>query len=440
MKNKHNIIPRHASEDIDNALSFMNIVAITGAHGCGKTTLAKNMARKRGMKFVSLGDPSTYQRACNNPRHFISSLRSRGAVIDEIQRIPKLANALTLCTEENQRFAKFVITGSTHKFPLLLADLGTDVYRVELETFSQGEIKNLPLRADFLSALLKGETIDFDEHSYDSDIWPRVLRGGYPNAVLADNSTQSRLWLKNYKDLSIIKYIKDFYKIRKIKSFDNFILKLAKISGNPIKISKLAQDLGVSIQTINRWLWILDSMHITDRLYSWTHPMLQNVISQPPRIHFFDSGLLASLCGWENLDPILDREKRQPLLKSFVYGELRKSLNHLEGFPLLGSYKHQDGTEVDFIAHSSNLIVGIDVKASPSLKPSDFEGLKHLRKQIRSSDLPYGEKLVCGVIFHTGKETQCFDGELYGVPVGKLWAHARSQQQELALREQQAGA
>ena len=440
MTSNHGAVLRHIEEDIKISMNETNILAITGAHKCGKTTLAQKIAKEHGMKFVTLNDPKVNQQAHKDPEGFIANLAPTGAVIDEIQKAPRLSAALKFHTEENLRPSRFVITGSVNIFPLLPVSLAGIAHWIELDTFSQAEIEGLPSGNNFLTSLLNGDSPQLEKCDDLSDLWPRVLRGGYPNAVLSENSESGRQWLKKHGDLATSKYIKEHFKIKNNDKFNDFISHLAENSGSILNPYALSKKLGVKLKTIDHWIWILSNVYLISPLYNWVHPMLEGVVSQPPKIHFLDSGLLASLRGWENLDPIIHYKKRQSLLESFVYGELRKAMNSVGGFPHLYSYQHKDGAEVDFIAHNNNLIVGIDVKASPSLKPSDFEGLKHLRKQIKSSNLPYGEQLACGVIFYTGKETQCFDGELYGVPVGKLWTHARSQQQELGIREQQVGA
>lgn len=59
-------------------------------------------------------------------------------------------------------------------------------------------------------------------------------------------------------------------------------------------------------------------------------------------------------------------------------------------------------------------LVGIDVKASSTVRERDFRGLKSLSQAV-------GEKLRFGAILHTGTERVPFAENLYALPVHTLW-------------------
>jgi hypothetical protein len=63
--------------------------------------------------------------------------------------------------------------------------------------------------------------------------------------------------------------------------------------------------------------------------------------------------------------------------------------------------------------------VGIEVKASATIHPRDFRGLRRL-KQLA------GDGFACGVILYVGKNTHSFGDGLWAVPVSALWAPGQS--------------
>ena len=59
-------------------------------------------------------------------------------------------------------------------------------------------------------------------------------------------------------------------------------------------------------------------------------------------------------------------------------------------------------------------VVAIEVKASATVRPDDFRGLRHLAARL-------GDDLVVGVVLYLGEQTLPFGDRLRAVPVGALW-------------------
>ena len=188
----------------------------------------------------------------------------------------------------------------------------------------------------------------------------------------------------------------------------------------------------------------MDDAYVIDRTRNDTMSDFRSLdLRRGYKFHFLDSGLLASLRGCHSLDSILDPKNRRSLLRSFVYGELRKLMSDMWGLPYLRSYENSSGARVDFVLHTARGVVGVDVKtSSSSLKSSDFEGLRSLKKEMKEYYSEFGDTLTCGVVFHTGEETYLSDEGFYGVPVGMLWAplQVKAEESELGVLREAAGA
>jgi predicted AAA+ superfamily ATPase len=70
--------------------------------------------------------------------------------------------------------------------------------------------------------------------------------------------------------------------------------------------------------------------------------------------------------------------------------------------------------DVDFILEAPQGIVGLEIKASQSVTPSDFIGLRAL-----SSAMPTGRRFLRGVVLYGGTEPRSLGGEIYALP----WSH-----------------
>jgi predicted AAA+ superfamily ATPase len=78
-------------------------------------------------------------------------------------------------------------------------------------------------------------------------------------------------------------------------------------------------------------------------------------------------------------------------------------------------YRTKDKVEVDAVLENrQGRVVGIEIKASSTVGPDDFRGLRHLAQRI-------GGDFVVGIVFYTGTQTLPFGPRLRAVPIGALW-------------------
>ena len=429
---------RHVEKKINRLINSGKMVAISGAHGCGKTTLAKKIAKERGLEFVSLDDPAICKQARRDPKGLLESFDSTGVVIDEIQKAYPLGRRLGSHSRHHPRPDKFIITSPIKALTRPSVYPGSEMRRVELSPFSQSEIEGASSPGGFLDDALKGNLSADQPYEKSADLWGRIWRGGYPRSVLAKSHEESWQWRKNYENFLKNIYMKETFRIRSHDKFKKFLLYLAENYGDWFQPSTIARKLNTKTRTITHWMFCLREAYIID----WSHNNSMTIprLSDPragDKVHFLDSGLLASLRGWSSLDTIIHPENRLALLRSFVYGELNKLIIHWGGFRHLDSYEHLGGAKVDFVFHVGSRIVGIDVKASSSLKSSDFEGLRSLKKEVdENPELDY--ELIYGVVFYAGEEVHCSGDGFYALPVGRLWAASQETSKELPILKEAA--
>jgi len=71
--------------------------------------------------------------------------------------------------------------------------------------------------------------------------------------------------------------------------------------------------------------------------------------------------------------------------------------------------------EVDIVVENpASEVVGIEVKASSTVKSGDFKGLKHLSELL-------GDHFLGGIVLYTGDQPVPFGSNLYALPVSTLW-------------------
>ena len=84
-------------------------VTVTGPRQSGKTTLCR--ATFPDLAYVNLEAPDVRAFAESDPRGFLSQL-GRGAIIDEVQRVPSLLSYLQVLADEIRGNGLFVLTSS----------------------------------------------------------------------------------------------------------------------------------------------------------------------------------------------------------------------------------------------------------------------------------------------------------------------------------------
>lgn len=79
-------------------------------------------------------------------------------------------------------------------------------------------------------------------------------------------------------------------------------------------------------------------------------------------------------------------------------------------------YRNIDNVEVDFILEDpAGKIVAIEIKASDTVNPDDFSGIKYLQEN-------YKMRFEKGIMLYTGSQIVPFAKNIFAWPISSLWA------------------
>jgi hypothetical protein len=408
-------VPRHAAARLRTALADTRVVALVGPRQAGKTTLARQAAAD-GRPFLTLDDEQTRSFATADPAGFLRGVDR--AVIDEIQRAPGLVLALKRSVDEDRRPGRFLITGSADLFAGSVApdSLAGRVETIALLPLSQAEIERAPppqfLDRAFSGDLFAGELGPATAAGQTADLVERVLAGGFPEALARASAARRRDWLAAYAQSLAERDVADIAQIDKGDRMGRVIELAALMSGQLLNMSEIGAKAGLDSKTVDRWLSILDKVFLARRVRPWSRNDLKRII-KAPKLYFVDSGLLAALRGDDRLSR--DRRALGPLLECFVYAELSKAIALGAARTTISHYRDKDQVEVDFVLERTpGRIVGIEVKASATVRPEDLKGLSRLRDAA-------GEDFAMGVLLHDGERVMAFGERLIAAPLSILW-------------------
>ncbi len=396
---------------IGEALKDTPVVLIAGPRQVGKTTLAKQMSIE-GMRYLTLDDELTLESAKVDPVEMIRSLDR--AIIDEIQRAPQLLLAIKKSVDEDRRPGRYLLTGSANlmTLPTVTDSLAGRMETLTLLPLSQSEMRGS--KSNWIDDIFSGRILDIATQIIGKDLIDVVLRGGYPEAVSRTDSRRRTIWARQYIDAIIQRDVRDVANIDKLDHLPRFINCLAMVSGQMCNYTQLGGQLGLDSKTAARYVGIFEQMYLLKRVDAWSKNRLKRVI-KTPKLQFLDSGLLGAMCNLSIAEVQQDRSRFGNILETFVYSELLKHITVAENDYRLLYYRDIDKHEVDIvIENTAGQLIGVEIKASATVKSSDMNGLKKLASVA-------GKQFKMGVLLYDGTEIMPFGEKLWAAPLSSLW-------------------
>lgn len=405
------LVARKALKAVETALTDTRVVLVVGPRQSGKTTLVRGFADV-DRPYVTLDDPATLANAKADPVGFIRNID--GAVIDEIQRAPELLLAIKQQVDRSNRPGRFLLTGSANvmALPTVGDSLAGRIEIVELFPFSQSELSQVS--GAFIDRVFGGERLAAGEATIGAALMQTILKGGYPEAVSRASERRRKHWFGDYVDLILDRDVRDVAQIEQLGKLPRLVSMLAEQAGQLSNHASLATALQLSRATVARYIEVLERLFLLQTLPPWFSNRTSRLIKSPKH-HFLDSGLLASLRAGDG-QALQDGPQRYgPLLESFVASELRKLAGWSETHTTLSHFRTKDGDEVDFVLEGPHgQVVGIEVKASATLRRGDFSGLRKLEAAV-------GDRFVVGFLLHDHDRMTPFSERIQGAPVSLLW-------------------
>lgn len=183
-----------------------------------------------------------------------------------------------------------------------------------------------------------------------------IDRGGFPEACLAERTTDADRWRTLYLDRMIRDDILEFSRVREANSMRTLVALLRERVGSPLSLASLARDLGTSQKTVGNYLEILQALFIVFTVRPW-HDNIARSLLQTPKVYFYDTGLVRGHYGVK-----LENATAAMLLKHVQF------LNDSKGRETeLHFVRTKDGAEVDFaLSEDRHLTHLIECKASDS--------------------------------------------------------------------------
>lgn len=341
------MISRRIEATLRQRLTSSAAVVLLGPRQIGKTTLARKVAREwpAGSIYLDLERPADLRRM-EDADAFLRAQAPKLVVLDEVHRIPRLFEILRGVVDHNRetgfRFGQFLLLGSA----------SLDLIHISSESLA-GRVAHLDLAG-----------IDVAEaaaaHIDEDTLW---LRGGYPEALLADNDRDSFDWRTDLIRSYLERDVPMFAPRIPAQTLRRLWTMLAHDTGGLLNAARLAAGIGVSGPAVDRYLDLLADLDLVRRLRPW-HANVGKRLVKSPKVLVRDTGLLHALLDIDDLYALLGHPVAGPSFETLAVESL---INAAE--PRLHPYHFRTATgdRIDLLlVRADEPAISVEVKRSTS--------------------------------------------------------------------------
>jgi predicted AAA+ superfamily ATPase len=348
------MIKRIAEKKLKQLTRSFPVVTITGPRQSGKTTLVRSTFPDKN--YVNLENPNIRELATVDPIGFLNQF-PKGAIIDEIQRVPQLFSYIQTIIDEKNINGFFILTGS-NQFEFM-HNLGQSL------AGRTGILKLLPFS---YQELYKDRIIPLNNILF-TGFYPRIYDKKIPETDFYSSYVNTYI----ERDVRLISNVYD------LAQFQRFISVCAARTGSILNKESLSNEVGISAKTVEEWLSILEASFLIYRLQPYYKNFNKRIIKSP-KLYFLDTGLVSFILGIQDFKQLQNHPMRGELFETFIIMEFLKRLYNTGRRSNLYYYRDNNGNEIDVIIDTGFGPVPIEIKVSETINNSQFTSLQRFRK------------------------------------------------------------
>lgn len=322
-------------------------ILIFGARRVGKTVLMRQVIKEfKGKSMLLNGEDYDtmsllQERSIANYRHLLEGIEL--LVIDEAQNIPDIGAKLKLIVDEVDGIR--VLASGSSSFDLLnkagepLVGRATLFY---LTPFSQKEISQTE------------NTLETKQN-----LESRLIYGSYPEVVTMDSFERKTDYLRDIvgayllKDILAIDGLKNSGKMRELLRLIAFQM------GSEVSYEELGKQLGMSKNTIEKYLDLLSKVFVVYRLGGYSRN-LRKEVTKAGKWYFYDNGIRNAIIG--NFNALAVRQDVGALWENYMISERVKMSHNQYTAKEFYFWRTYDNQEIDLIEESSDGLTAFEFK------------------------------------------------------------------------------
>ena len=353
------MVPRDLAPALERAATWAPSITLTGPRQSGKTTLCRMVFSDHPYRSLEAPDERAF--ATEDPRAFLAQF-PRGAVLDEVQRVPDLLSYLQGIMDADPAPGRWILSGSQN-FALLESVSQSLAGRTAMHQL-------LPLSWDEISRFPR----------YPAGLEEALFSGGYPH--IFNRNLNPPDWLRSYVSTYIERDVRTISNVGDLTTFQRFVELCAGRTAQLLNYASLADDCGISQPTAKAWFSILEASFIAFHLPAF-HVKLRKRLVKMPKLYFHDTGLACWLLGIREPRQLRAHPLRGALFETWVVSEVLKHRTHRGVSGGLSFYRDRNGAELDLVVDEPDHLTLIEAKSAATPSASLMHGVKRVRPHLQ---------------------------------------------------------
>lgn len=386
-------------------------VLVTGPRQVGKLTLLQHISED--YQYVTFDDPLLLSMAKSDPTLFMLN-HSGKLILDEVQYVPELFSSLKLAIDKQKTSGLYLLSGSQafHLMQNVTESLAGRIAVLKLQGFSLREIQQLDFYQPFIPSQ---DYISAREKVVQpiENIWKIIHQGYMPR--LYEQETDWEIYYASYVSTYIERDVRSLTNVSNITDFTRFMVAIAARSGELLNYSNVAQEVGVSVDTIKRWTTILETSGIIYLLKPYSNNHLKRAI-KTPKVYMLDTGLMAWLTKWLTPETISQGAKSGQFFETFVVSEIIKSFYNNGTEPPIYFYRDTNQKEIDLLIEYNHTLYPLEIKTSASPDKKMAKTFSILKDNLPETET----KIGTGVIISQYPQRMWLAEDLVALPVSMI--------------------
>ena len=340
-------IPQRHLENLRRTLSPGKVVIIYGARRTGKTTLVNEFLKGMDEPYLLVsGEDITVQgylasQSIEKLTSFIGA--NRLLVVDEAQKVPGIGANLKLIVDHIPGI-RIVATGSS-SFDLARS-VGEPLTgrKITLRLYPLAQLEISPIE---------------QRHQTDANLESRLVYGSYPEVVLINDDRAREQYLKEIVASYLYKDVLELDGIRHSAKISRLLQLLAFQIGKEVSYTELGTSLGMSKNTVERYLELLEKAFVIQKLTGFSRN-LRSEITKNCRYFFLDTGVRNALIN--NFNTLELRSDVGDLWENYLVMERLKRQEYLGEQSNNYFWRTYTKKEIDFVEEREGRLFGYEMK------------------------------------------------------------------------------
>ncbi len=275
---------------VQNNFKWNMMLFLMGARQVGKTTVANQIAKNYAKKAYFNWDNDDHRKLIISGQKFIEqifpiqTLGNKPLIIfDELHKYPNWKNYIKGFYDQYKDYYNIIVTGSAH---LNVFQKGGDSLMGRYLPFTVHPLSVGELSQNPLEGILRNPK-EISPEDYDA----LYTYGGFPAPYIYREQEGYLQWKRARLSQLFREDIRDIADVRKLSKLELCATLLEFQSGTALNRSTIANQIQVSVDTINSWLDVLKQFYYLFTIQPWTTNIPHSLIKEP-KVYLTDWSLV----------------------------------------------------------------------------------------------------------------------------------------------------